>query len=354
MSVDIAIVDQQGNIIARNDKSEIKTMRKSPSSVFSWPNFINISVAKDIMQPIRNLVHVRASDSVRSALWILIKNKVQCIPVYNDSTRRYIGFIDMFDLVQYIASAAGPAIVKPDFFQVFKRQSFGDMQVSRILTSSSKDHGNTITEYSSLGTLFDLAVATNLHRIPVMNRQKVLGMISQSRMVGFLADNIANFSELASKKLMDLDLSGTDNVYTVTDNIPTITAFVYMFEKGVRGLAVVNVEGQIVDAIHSIDVKGLVHGDFFSDLRQPLVHYLSKSRILLNKNLSTVVCTLNDTLGDLLLKMAQENISRVFVIDSDQKPIQTIGLRDILKVLHANPSHHTAAKSVSQVGSGTQ
>jgi len=353
MSVDGANIDQQGNIIAQNEKKIEMKMRKSSSSVFSWPTFITISVAKDIVQPIRSLVQVRSSDSMRSALWILIKNKIECIPVYNESTRKYTGFIDMFDLVQYIASAAGPAIVKPDFFQVFKRQTFGDIQVSRLLSSSSKDHGTTVTEYSSLGALFDLAVSTNLHRIPVMNKQKVLGMISQSRMVQYLADNIANFSGLASKQLLDLDLSGTDNVYTVTDNIPTITAFVYMFEKGVRGLAVVNVEGQIVDAIYSFDVKGLVHGDFFSDLRQPLVHYLSKSRILLGRNLSPVVCTLSDTLGDMLLKMAKEDISRIFVIDSDQKPVQTIGLRDILKVLHATPSQ-PAAKFETQVGTGTQ
>lgn len=330
--------DQQGNILAQNiQKLEIRGLKRTPSSVFSWPAFINTSSTKELEKPIKTIVQVRSTDSVRSVLWTLIKNKIQCVPVYNESTRKYVGFIDMFDLVQYIATAAGHSIVKPDFFQVFKRQPFGDAPVSKILSPLSKDHCASVTESSPLGTLFELTVASNLHRVPVMTKQKVVGMISQTRMVQYLAENVTNFSDLCSKKIMDLNLSGTDNVYTVADNVPSITAFMYMIEKGVRGVAVVNADGQFVDAVNSFDVKGLVHGDFFSDLRQPILRYLSKSRILLGKNLAPVVCTQEETLADALQKMAQEGVSRIFVIDSSRKPIQAISLRDILKLLHATP-----------------
>jgi len=347
-------VDQQGNILAQSIKTlEIKEMKKSPSSVFSWPSFVNNSSAKDIMHPIKNAIQVRSTDTVRSVLWILIKNKIQCVPVFNEATRKHIGFIDMFDLVQYIYEAAGPAIVRPDFFQVFKRQSYGDSAISRIINSSCKDHNATLTESAPLSIVLDLTVSASLPRIPVMNKQKVVGMISQSRMMQYLANNLSNLSGLSSKKLMDLDLSGTDNVYTIADNEPTINAFAYMLEKGVRGLAIVNAAGQYVDAIHSCDVKGLVYGDFFSDLRQPVMRYLSKARILLGKNLAPVVCAPTDTLSDALQKMAQEAVSRVFIIDSDRKPIQAITLRDILKVLHATPAS-SELPVIQLVGAGAQ
>lgn len=331
--------DQQGNILAQAvQKLEIKGMKRSPSSVFSWPAFVNTSSTKDLVKPIQTLVQVRSTDSVRSVLWTLIKNKIECVPVYNESSRKYVGFIDMFDLVQYIANAAGHSIVKPDFFQVFKRQAFGDAPVSKILGPLGKDHGASVSDSSPLGQAFEMTVASNLHRVPVMTKQKVVGMVSQARMVQYLANNVANFSSLSSMKICDLNLSGTDNVYTVADNVPSITAFMYMLEKGVRGVAVVNAEGHFVDAINSFDVKGLVHGDFFSDLRQPVLRYLSKSRILLGRNLAPVVCTQEETLADALQKMAQESVSRIFVVDSSRTPIQTISLRDILKVLHATPT----------------
>jgi len=347
--------DQQGNILAQPvRKLEIKEMRRSPSAVFAWPSFINNASTKDIMQPIKSTVQVRANDTVRAVLWTLIKNKVQCVPVFNESSRKYIGFIDMFDLVQYISNSAGTTIVKPDFFQVFKRQAYGDVQVSKILSPLSKDHAASITDSSSLGSLFDLTVATNLLRIPVMTRQKVLGMVSQARIIQYLAANVGNLSEFASKKLIDLNLSGTDNVYTVEDNVPTITAFSYMIEKGVRGLAIVNSEGKLVDVINSSDVKGLVHGDFFSDLRQPVLRYLSKSRILLGKNLAPVVCTTEETLSDALHKMAQENVSRVFVVDSERKPIHAISLRDILKVLHHSSNTPTTTSTTTSTTPTTE
>jgi len=368
MSVDImnsVHVDQQGNFIAKsfqkleikdpkreelkeNEKPEVNGTRKSSSAVFSWPMFINKSVAKEIMKPVRNPLTVRSSDSVRSILWTLIKNKIQGVPVYHETTRKYMGFVDMFALVQYISIAAGSAIVKPDFFQVFKRQTFGDAQISKVLTS--KDNCTAVTESSSLGALFDVTVATNLSHIPVMNKQKVMGLISQARMVQYLADNIHNLGGLASKRVMDLNLSGMDNVYTISDKVPTITAFAYMIEKGVRGLAVVNADGKFVDAISSFDVKGLVYGDFFSDLRQPVLHYLSKARILLGKNLAPVVCSTSDTLAVALQKMALEGVSRIFVVDSDRNPIQVISLRDILKVLHANPKVAEPLKPLAMGG----
>jgi len=268
----------------------------------------------------------------------LIKNKVQCVPVFNDTSRKCVGFVDMFDLVQYISNSAGHSISRPDFFQTFKRQSYGDVPISRIISNSGKDHTTTLTDSSSLSLVLDLTVASNLHHVPVVvNKQKVVGMIPQARIVQLLADHILNFNELASKKLMDLDLSGTDNVYTVEDNVSTINAFSYMIEKGVKALAIVNAEGKFVDSIHSFDVKGLVYGDFFSDMRTPVLRYLSKARILVGRNLAPIACTTEDTLADALQKMAQESVSRVFIVDEDRKPIQAISLRDILKVLHATP-----------------
>jgi len=345
-------VDEQGNIIAQDFKKlEIKGMKKSPSNVFSWPAFISTSTAKEVMSPIRNAVTARSTESVRSVLWVLIKNKIQCVPVFNDNTKKYMGFVDMFDLVQYIATAAGHSITKPDFFQTFKRMAYGDVPVSRIITNSGKDHTTTLTDSSPLGSVFDLTVSSNLHRLPVVNKQKVMGMVSQARIVQYLADHIPNLHELATRKLMDLDLSGSDNVYTVDDNVSTISAFLYMIEKGVKGLAIVNSEGKFVDSINSFDVKGLVYGDFFSDMRQPVLRYLSKARILLGRNLAPVTCTVDDTLADALQKMAQECVSRVFVIDAERRPVQAISLRDILKVLHATPCNLLALPS-SWSGSG--
>ena len=232
MSVDSVHIDQQGNILAQGIKKlEIKKeMRKSPSSVFSWPAFANISMTKDIMTPLTNLVQVRSTDTVRSVLWTMIKNKVECVPVHNEATRKYIGFVDMFDMVQYIMDAAGSSITRPDFFQVFKRQSFGDAHISKITNSIGKEC--LVTEISPVGVLFELAVSTSLGHIPVMNKQRVVGFVSQPLLVEYLANNKANFSELAAKTILDLNLSGTDNVYTVEDNATCVTAFGYMVEKG--------------------------------------------------------------------------------------------------------------------------
>eukprot|EP00026_Physarum_polycephalum_P011375 Phypoly_transcript_11594.p1 GENE.Phypoly_transcript_11594~~Phypoly_transcript_11594.p1 ORF type:complete len:354 (+),score=33.19 Phypoly_transcript_11594:11-1072(+) len=328
--------NQQGDIAPDVNKQKRAVLKRTPSAVFSWPSFVTEAHTQDVVVPFKSLVQVRATDTIRSVLWCLIKNKIDCVPVFNDATRKYVGFVNMFDLVLYISNNAGSAVLKPDFFQVFKRQPFGDAPISKITSAQNKDHCSTVSESSALNSVFELTVSANLPRVPVMNKQKVVGMISQSRIAQYLSQNKDKFSDLASLTISQLQLSGADNVYTVEENTPSVNAFAYMAEKGVRGLAVVNKDGQFVDAINSYDTKGLVHGDVFSDLRQPVLRYLSKSRILLNRNLEPVVCTPEDTLATMLDKMAQEKVYRVFVIDENKKPVSVVSLRDILKVMHSS------------------
>ncbi len=48
----------------------------------------------------------------------------------------------------------------------------------------------------------DLTVATDLPRIPVINnKQRVIGLAAQSRMVEFLSVNVRNFKDLAHKRI---------------------------------------------------------------------------------------------------------------------------------------------------------
>lgn len=348
------VYDQQGNLLVQKMNTlSFKTMKKSPSTVFAWPSFATTTKTEEIMAPMANIVQVRSTDTIRSVLWTLIKNKVDCVPVYNEANRRYVGFVDMYDLVQYISNACGSAVIRSDFFLVFKRQPLADAPISKITSSATKDHLSYATESSPVSDVLDLTVSANLPRVPVMNKHKVVNMITQMQLVQYLITNRADFQQLASKKIADLYLSGTDNVYTIEENMPTVNAFVYMAEKGVQGLAVVNSEGQFVDAINTFDTKGLVHGDFFSDLRQPVVRYLSKARILMNKHMAPLVCTKEETLVELLHKMALEQVYRVFIVDEEKKPVSVISLRDILKCLHSYiPEPETPASFA--VGGGGQ
>lgn len=45
-------------------------LKKSPSVVFSWPAFASNTRAEDVMDPIKNLVQVRSTDTIRSVLWV--------------------------------------------------------------------------------------------------------------------------------------------------------------------------------------------------------------------------------------------------------------------------------------------
>lgn len=325
-------LDQQGNVIPVLKKYEVP--KESPAVGLPWNLYIKRFTAKDLLVPISHLVIVRASDSVRSTLWTLIRSKIQCVPVYNEQTKRYIGLVDVFDMVQYIFSNAGECLLRSDFFQGFKGHTYANEPVSTIVNLSNRDHWLTITENATLEELLDMMVSANLHRMPIMNsKQRFSGLLTQSKVVQFLAERVGGFPVAASKKISDLGLGSAENVYTIREDMPCVNAFMLMLEKGVRGLAVVNANGQLVDAITASDIKGLIYGDFFSDLRQPVVNFLPKVRILLGRNLGPIHCSNDCTVESILKKLNQEKVHRIFVVDENRIPIRVIALRDILRAL---------------------
>jgi len=323
--------DEQGKVITESLKDKEESSRNSE---LKWNELLKKFTARDLYVPIQRLVLVRAMDTVRSALWTLIKNKIQCVPVYNEGTGRFIGMVDVFDLVQYIFSNAGICLFRTCFFQEFKDHSYANEPVAKIVNLSNRDHWITVLDNVALDEILDMMVSKNLHRVPIMNNKlRLTGLLTQSRVVQFLADNICTYPELAAKKISELGIGNAENVYSLKGDEPSVDAFMMMLEKGVRGLAIVNDQGQLVDAITASDIKGLIYGDFFSDLRQPVLNYLPKVRILLGKSLGPISCTAESTLECVLKKLNQEKVHRIFVVDENKIPIRVLCLRDIMRVL---------------------
>jgi 5'-AMP-activated protein kinase regulatory gamma subunit len=345
--------DQQGNILLTDDRLEKGKQKLAHDEVqvaddlagviiedqVSWPLFIKQYTAKDLLVPFSSLVQLKSTDTVRTTLWTLIKHKIQSLPVYNEKTGRYVGMVDVFDLVQYICNKAGDSLFRPDFFQGFKHRAYADEPVSKIINLSNRDHWYTVMDSAALDSILDMMVSSNVHRVPVIDtKRRVIGLITQSRVVDFLASHVEAFPYIANKKIHEFGLANAENVYTIRDDMASAKAFMMMIEKGVRGIAVVNAQDQLVDAVSASDIKGLIYGDFFSDLRSPVLRYLSKVRILLGRNLGPIYCVGEDTVVSVLKKLSQEKVHRIFVVDEDKKPIHVISLRDILRVM-AGYSH---------------
>jgi len=324
-------LDEQGNVIKDNVSKE---KEGTTLGWLQWKIYMKSFTARDVFVPMQRLVMVRGMDTVRSALWTLIKNKIQCVPVYNEKTGRFIGLVDVFDLVQYIFCNAGVSIFHPGFFQEFKEHAYANEPVASIVNLSRKDHWITVPDNIPLDQILDIMVTGNLHRVPIMNNKlRLTGLLTQSKVVQFLSEKVSAYPELGLKKISELGMGNAENVYSLKGDEPSVNAFMMMLDKGVRGLAVVNNQGQLVDAISASDIKGLIYGDFFSDLRQPVLNYLPKVRILMGKNLGPIYCSSDSTLEYVLKKLNQEGVHRIFVVDENKHPVRVLSLKDILKAL---------------------
>jgi hypothetical protein len=72
----------------------------------------------------------------------------------------------------------------------------------------------------------------NLHRVPIIHDNgTVIGLVSQSRVIEFLAQTVPKFPKIANRKLRDFLNVQPRPVWTVSAMNKTLDAFRFMMEK---------------------------------------------------------------------------------------------------------------------------
>jgi len=112
-----------------------------------------------------------------------------------------------------------------------------------------------------------------------------------------------------------------------------------MIEKGVSGLAVVDDANRIVGVISGSDLKGSLEFNIFSDLYLPVGVYLEKSTSAFpsNHSVNPIVCTLDNTLKDVVLTLAKDQVHRVFLKSPEGYPLGVFSLCDVISFLNHPP-----------------
>jgi CBS domain-containing protein len=266
---------------------------------------------------------------------------------------RYVGFVDMSDLVEKTCRLyyGETAEAWTNFWE--KEEEFQTTTVDDILKTPdmfNRDPYPPIpSDFSSFHAL-ELMARTGYHRLacisPTTNR--VNGILTQSMIISWLRQHKSLWGTLRTTLVSDITDTLRTDVIAINENQSAINAFKKMKDKHVSGLAVVNDEGVLTGSISNADLKGVgTSGEYFYRLfrtvktfkklvredfprQAPPTHYSDKKIPLRG-----IFVTPDKTLEDVLNRMNDGNIHRVFVCDSvtDPKPQHVISQRDILKLV---------------------
>ncbi|GAM23117.1 hypothetical protein SAMD00019534_062920, partial [Acytostelium subglobosum LB1] len=258
--------------------------------------------------------------------------------------KRWISFIDLFDIVKYVNHHFGAEKMSPeqDFWKLVQEsEQFQQLKVNDIMAFPSKENKfHPITsEFSLFSVLEIMARDCHAHHIPILDNMRsrhLVSMLTQSQLIRFIYENI---SLLGTKKdLMIKNMKGlpdTSHVVTIQSTAMAIDAFKLMEEKNITGLAVVNESGNLIDTLSTKDLQGMAtDGSLFWKLYRPVKQFLDyiKNDPKTVRPHHCVHVLRDETFETALTKIHTNQVHRIFVVDSNdsRRPIGVISMGDLL------------------------
>jgi CBS domain-containing protein len=268
---------------------------------------------------------------------------------------RYIGFIDMMDLVQKTKELFWGDTEEAWTSFWDKEARFVETTIDDILGLPSGFDREAVppisSEFSTFAAL-EAMVRNNFHRVAIVqpNTKKLESILTQSMLISWLRQNKPLLGTLRTTLVSDIleQLPNASKLISVNQSEKAINAFNQMAASKVSGLPVVDEEGLLVNSISIRDLRTVgTSGEFFHrlfrDIKQfkqlareehlklaPRTHYSTKQ-----VPRSGLFVTPEDTIENVLDKMYDGNVHRVYVCNdrSLPKPVSVISQVDVLRMV---------------------
>jgi len=288
------------------------------------------------------IVRVNSDTSAVDAIKILTKHNILSAPIYDAQAKKYIGLVDMLDLVTFVVDIYKDLESKgdvTDFFSLLESgERFVSQEVKTITDLSARNPFVPVQNTDTIKTVLKLVGEQRLHRVPVVDAEGTLvNFLTQSALVDYLSKNISKLGDCVDKSVGEV-LLGCKPVVKVNINRNAIDAFKLMAEHKVSAIAVVDDDNHLISNLSARDIRTIatdqkVISGLFTPIRNFLLAVYSE-RVL--ETSPAISCSTKDTLGVVLRKLAVSKVHRVYVVDNSHSVIGVISLSDILTAVTNN------------------
>eukprot|EP01112_Ceratiomyxa_fruticulosa_P008294 TRINITY_DN2147_c0_g1_i4.p1 TRINITY_DN2147_c0_g1~~TRINITY_DN2147_c0_g1_i4.p1 ORF type:complete len:315 (+),score=46.60 TRINITY_DN2147_c0_g1_i4:441-1385(+) len=302
--------------------------------------FLSSIKVEDVAVKGREVVIVDAADSIPQILNTLVKNNILCAPVYDKNSDKFIGLVDMLDLVTFIvetvdcveslSSDYSKFLEKDD---LFKRNSAKD-----IADLSKRNRMVPVPLGASLLEAMETMTRNSVQRIPIMevNQKgdfvKIHSILTESNVLSFLAKSAPKLDSWFNKPLKELGFH-TKKVISIDVNRPAIEAFRLMVKFRVSGIPILDSEGKVLANISARDLRAIANDQkmfhyLFLDVGD-LVTHIRLSEPTAKTVHPSISCSFDDSLSKVIAKLSAAHIHRIYVTEN-RLPCSVVSLHDIV------------------------
>ncbi|KAH7191123.1 Nuclear protein SNF4 [Fusarium oxysporum f. sp. narcissi] len=293
-------------------------------------DFLRVRTSYDALPFSFRLIVLDTNLLIEKAINILTQNSIVSAPLWNSKTSRFAGILtstDFINVIQYYCQF-------PDEFSKldqFRLSSLRDIEkaIGAIPIETASVHPSKPL-YEACRRMFK----TRARQIPLIdvdsetNKEMVVSVISQYRILKFIAVNNEHNTVLLKKTVRDIGLGTYSDIATALMNSSVLDVVHLMVKHNISCVPIVDSHGRVLNAFEAIDVIPCIKDGAYDALDGSVGEALCKRSV---ESPDIYTCSEGDRLDSIFDTVRKSRVHRLIVVDDENKLKGIISLSDILK-----------------------
>jgi len=293
------------------------------------------TTVNELAPRIEEVIFIKSTDNVASALEIFRNNKILALPVLDVMTNKYVAFIHMLDILAYVVDIYQyqTSTVALNIEEIIQDR-FKSTPINSIIQRAVRNPWFSISDKASILEAIETMARFQLYQIAVYDFEgKFYSILTQSRIISWLANRkVSEFGDFASEPLEAFHV-GFKPLVKVHKSRRVLDAFLQMDSIGITGVAIVNDVNEVVGNISISDLKDIgPTAENFKTL------YLNCETFIQQRETGRDVpkliwATRKSTIKEVLGQFRTHHIHRVYVIEPQTHiPVGVITTTDVISL----------------------
>ncbi|KAF3770966.1 hypothetical protein M406DRAFT_97005 [Cryphonectria parasitica EP155] len=292
--------------------------------------FLKVRTSYDVLPLSFRLIMLDNDLLIRTCVNILMQNSIVSAPLWDSKTSTFAGLLtstDFINVIQYYLQFPE----KLEEVEKFRLSSLRDIEkalgVAPLETVSV--HPNRPL-YEACRRMLQ----TRARRIPLVDfddetgRETVVSVITQYRILKFIAVNNEKNTTLLRKTVRDINLGTYKDIATATMGSSVLDVIQLMVQYNISAVPILDRQGHVMNVFEAVDVIPCIKGGAYDELSETVGDALCRRS---DDFQGIYTCTEEDRLDSIFDTVRKSRVHRLIVVDDDNKLQGIISLSDILK-----------------------
>ncbi|KAF5023193.1 hypothetical protein F66182_4747 [Fusarium sp. NRRL 66182] len=293
-------------------------------------DFLKVRTSYDVLPLSFRLIVLDTDLLIKKAINILTQNSIVSAPLWNSKTSRFAGILtstDFINLIQYYCQFPDE-FSKLDQFRLSSlrdiEKAIGALPIETVSVHPSKPL------YEACRRM----LKTRARRIPLVdvdsetNKEMVVSVITQYRILKFIAVNNEHNTVLLKKTVRDIGLGTYSGIATAYMSSSVLDVVHLMVKLNISCVPVIDSHGRVLNVFEAVDVIPCIKGGAYEDLDGSVGEALCKRP---DDSPGIYTCSEGDRLDSIFDTIRKSRVHRLIVVDDDNKLKGVVSLSDILK-----------------------